>query len=124
MSVAGGCWLRRRRARRGVVESAAVVVVTGVSESTIRRGLADLDSGEVLEPGRVRRAGGGRPALEQSDPTVIDDLERLVDPATRGDPESPLRWTSKSGAKLAAALREMGHEIVDRTVQLRRKSLG
>ena len=55
---------------------------------------------------------------------MIDDLERLVDPATRGDPESPLRWTSKSGAKLAAALREMGHEIVDRTVLLRLKSLG
>jgi hypothetical protein len=55
---------------------------------------------------------------------LIEDLERLVDPATRGDPESPLRWTSKSGAKLAAALREMGHEIVDRTVLLRLESMG
>lgn len=111
-----------RSAGRGGI--AAVVRATGVSESTVRRGLADLDSGEVLEPGRVRRAGGGRPPLEQSDPTVIEDLERLVDPATRGDPESALRWTSKSGAKLAGALREMGHEIVDRTVLLRLKGLG
>jgi hypothetical protein len=111
-----------RSAGRGGI--AAVVRATGVSESTVRRGLADLDSGEVLEPGRVRRLGGGRPSLEQSDPTVIKDLQRLVDPATRGDPESPLRWTSKSGAKLAAALREMGHEIVDRTVLLRLKGLG
>jgi len=55
---------------------------------------------------------------------VIEDLERLVDPVTRGDPESPLRWTSKSAAKLAMALRAMGHEIVDRTVLLRLKSLG
>ena len=55
---------------------------------------------------------------------MIEDLERLVDPVTRGDPESPLRWTSKSAAKLAMALRAMGHEIVDRTVLLRLKSLG
>ncbi len=47
---------------------------------------------------------------------MAEDLERLVDPVTRGDPESPLRWTSKSGAKLAEALREMGHDVVDRTV--------
>jgi len=50
------------------------------------------------------------------EPGLEKDLDRLVDPVTRGDPESPLRWTSKSGAKLAEALREMGHEVVDRTV--------
>jgi len=111
-----------RAAGRGGI--AAVVRATGISESTVRRGLSDLQSGEVLELGRVRRPGSGRRPLEHSDPTLIEDLERLVDPATRGDPESPLRWTSKSGAKLAAALREMGHEIVDRTVLLRLKGLG
>ncbi len=111
-----------RAAGRGGI--AAVVRATGISESTVRRGLSDLDSGEVLEPGRVRRPGSGRPRLEDSDPTLIRDLERLVDPVTRGDPTSPLRWTSKSGAKLAAALRGMGHEIVDRTVLLRLKVLG
>ncbi len=66
--------------------------------------------------GRVRVAGGGRKSLSESDPKVIEDLERLVDPATRGDPERPLRYTSKSAAKLAAGLRELGHELVDRSV--------
>lgn len=80
------------------------------------RGLADLDSGEVLEPGRVRRPGAGTKPITETDPEIVGDLERLVDPVTRGDPESPLRWTSKSGAKLAGALREMGHDVVDRTV--------
>lgn len=103
-----------RSAGRGGI--AAVVRATGVSESTVRRGLEDLDNGEVLEPGRVRRAGAGRKALRDSDPTVIKDLERLVDPATLGDPERPLRWTSKSAAKLAVGLRELGHELVDRSV--------
>jgi len=103
-----------RSAGRGGI--AAVVRATGVSESTVRRGLEDLDGGEVLEPGRVRRAGAGRKALRDSDPTVVKDLERLVDPATLGDPERPLRWTSKSAAKLAVGLRELGHELVDRSV--------
>jgi hypothetical protein len=95
---------------------AAVVRATGISESTVLRGLADLDRGEVLEPGRIRRPGaGGVPILER-EPELGDDLERLVDPVTRGDPESPLRWTSKSAAKLAEALRGMGHDVVDRTV--------
>ncbi|MGO9247446.1 MAG: ISAzo13 family transposase [Solirubrobacteraceae bacterium] len=103
-----------RSAGRGGI--AAVVRATGVSESTVRRGLEDLDSGEVLQAGRVRRAGAGRKALRDSDPTVVKDLERLVDPATLGDPERPLRWTSKSAAKLAVGLRELGHELVDRSV--------
>lgn len=103
-----------RSAGRGGI--AAVVRATGVSESTVRRGLEDLDSGEVLQAGRVRRPGAGRKALRDSDPTVIKDLERLVDPATLGDPERPLRWTSKSAAKLAVGLRELGHELVDRSV--------
>ena len=80
------------------------------------RGLADLESGEVLEPGRVRRPGAGQVPILEREPGLWEDLERLVDPVTRGDPESPLRWTSKSGAKLAEGLRAMGHEVVDRTV--------
>jgi transposase len=102
-----------RSAGRGGI--AAVVRATGISESTVLRGLADLKSGEMPAPGRVRRHRGRVPILER-EPRLEEDLERLVDPVTRGDPESPLRWTSKSGAKLAAALREMGHDVVDRTV--------
>jgi len=82
----------------------------------VLRGLADLDSGEVLEEGRVRRAGAGQVPILEREPGLWMALERLVDPVTRGDPESPLRWTSKSGAKLAEALRELGHDVVDRTV--------
>jgi len=103
-----------RSAGRGGI--AAVVRATGISESTVLRGLADLVSGEVLEPGRVRRPGAGNRPITETDPGIVKDLERLVDPVTRGDPESPLRWTSKSGAKLAEALREKGHDVVDRTV--------
>ncbi len=98
---------------------AAVARVTGVSRRTIDRGLAELDRERVegsLEAGRVRRAGAGRKPLSESDPTVVEDLERLVDPATLGDPERLLRWTSKSAAKLAEGLRELGHELVDRSV--------
>ena len=103
-----------RSAGRGGI--AAVVRATGISESTVLRGLADLESGEVLEPGRVRRPGAGQVPILEREPGLWEDLERLVDPVTRGDPESPLRWTSKSAAKLAEGLRAMGHEVVDRTV--------
>ncbi len=102
-----------RSAGRGGM--AAVVRATGISESTVLRGLADLGSGEKPRPGKVRRHPGRKPILER-EPGLAKDLDRLVDPATRGDPESPLRWTSKSAAKLAEALREKGHEVVDRTV--------
>jgi len=102
-----------RSAGRGGI--AAVVRATGISESTVLRGLADLDSDQLPRPGRVRRHPGRVPILEREQ-GLAEDLERLVDPVTRGDPESPLRWTAKSGAKLAEALREMGHDVVDRTV--------
>ena len=95
---------------------AAVVRATDISESTVRRGLEELERAEELEAGRVRRTGAGRPSVLERDPDLGKDLDRLIDPVTRGDPESALRWTSKSGAKLAAALQQMGHEVVDRTV--------
>jgi len=102
-----------RSAGRGGI--AAVVRATGISESTVLRGLADLESGERPRPGRVRRHRGRVPILER-EPGLEEDLDALIDPATRGDPESPLRWTSKSAAKLAEALRGMGHQVVDRSV--------
>jgi transposase len=90
---------------------AAVARATGISEGTIRRGLAELESGQRPEPGRVRRPGGGRRPLTETDPTLLADLERLLEADTRGDPESPLRWTAKSVRQLAAALRELGHRV-------------
>ncbi len=80
----------------------------GLSRVTITKGLRELDDAP-LSGGRVRRVGGGRAMLEVSDPTLPDRLEVLLDPATRGDPESPLRWTNKSTRALAAELTGEGH---------------
>ena len=91
--------------------TAAVARATGIAESTIRRGRRELVSGEWLEPGRVRRPGAGRKPLTVTDPTLLGDLERLVDDTSRGDPEAPLRWTAKSLRNLAVELRGQGHEI-------------
>jgi len=88
----------------------AVARATGIARSTINRGLKDLDV-RVPVQRKVRRAGGGRPSLTQTDPTLLKDLQRLLEPATVGDPMRPLMWVSKSHAKLAAALRSMGHQI-------------
>jgi hypothetical protein len=103
----------RSHGRGGV---AAVARATGISESTVRRGLMELNTAEELEVERVRRSGAGRPGISEREPGLLKALDGLIDPVTRGDPESPLRWTSKSGAKLAEALCAMGYEVVDRTV--------
>jgi hypothetical protein len=89
----------------------ATARATGMAVDTIRRGLVELESGESLEPGRVRRAGAGRKRLTETDPSLLKDLERLVDADCRGDPESLLRWTAKSVRQLAAALQRMGHRV-------------
>jgi hypothetical protein len=87
----------------------------GLSRVTITKGLQELDEAP-LPPGRVRRAGGGRLLLELTDPDLTEQLEALVDPGARGDPESPLRWTSKSTRMLAAELTADGHPISHETV--------
>ena len=89
---------------------AAASLATGIARSTIGRGLKDLADPLSLS-GEIRRPGGGCPTLTVKDPTLLDDLRRLVEPATMGDPMRRLKWVSKSRAKLAAALREMGHKI-------------
>ena len=86
---------------------AVVAEVTGLERATIRRGLADLTHPARLPPaGRQRRPGGGRKALTADDPTLAAALLALVEPTTRGDPESPLRWACKSCPQLAAALQQ------------------
>ena len=94
---------------------ARVARASGVSRPTVQQGLREL-SGAVVPTERVRRAGGGRKSLGERDPTLLTDLEALVDPDTRGDPMSPLRWTCKSTRQLAGALRERGHRVGYRTV--------
>ena len=94
---------------------AATSRATGVARSTIGRGLKDLaDPGSLS--GAVRRPGSGRPALTAQDPTLLQDLRALLEPATMGDPMRPLLWVSKSHAKLAAALCEMGHRIAESSI--------
>ena len=88
---------------------------TGIARSTIGRGLRDLDNPDALT-GKIRRAGSGRRSLTANDPALLDDLRLLLESATMGDPMRPLLWVSKSHAKLAAALREMGHEISDSSI--------
>lgn len=91
---------------------AVVSRITGMARSTITRGLAELScetGGAAL--GRVRRPGGGRKRLTQTDATLLSDLRGLVEPTTRGDPQAPLLWTSRSLRNLADALRVMGHRI-------------
>ncbi|MEU9837536.1 ISAzo13 family transposase [Streptosporangium sp. NPDC048047] len=95
----------------------AVARVAGVSESTVRKGVFELeDGGEVLPDGRVRREGGGRKSIEQQDPRILPALLALVEPDERGDPESPLRWTTKSLRRLAQELTRRGHQVSPPTV--------
>src|SRR6266700_2281293 len=102
---------------------AMVSKITGLARSTINRGEDDLDA-EPLPKGQVRRVGGGRRALREDDPGLVGALERLVEPATLGDPMRPLIWVSKSMEKLAAALTEMGHPISADTVRKELVKLG
>ena len=95
---------------------AAVSDITGLACSTIERGLKDLDA-PPLAPGQVRRNGGGPRQLTERDPTLLQDLKRIVDPATLGDPMRPLLWVSKSLDKLATTLTGMGHAISPNSVR-------
>ena len=90
---------------------ALVSRATGVCYSTIVRGLKELQSGPPPEPGRVRRSGGGRKKTVAKDPTLVTDLDGLVEPTASGAPQSPLRWTSKSVRNLTRELRAMGHDV-------------
>lgn len=99
----------------------AVAQATGLSRNTITTGMRELQAypGEALgaaSPQRIRKPGAGRKHIEITDQTLLDDLESLVGPTTRGDPESPLRWTCKSVNKLAEQLQNMGHKVCPKTV--------
>ena len=93
-----------------------VAVAAGVSRSMVTNAVAELELPPELPEGRSRRAGGGRKRAEVNDPGLVAALDALVDPETRGDPESALRWTCKSTRQLATALTADGHPVSDRTV--------
>jgi len=105
---------------------AAVSQATGLARQVIRQGMAELkaEPEPVLRRERVRRPGGGRKKTVAVDATLLQDLEQLVDPATRGDPESPLRWTCKSVRKLAEALKQKGHRASHRMVAVLLQEMG
>jgi hypothetical protein len=104
-----------------------VAQATGLSRPTIAVGLRELDLSSkqrLAEAARVRRPGGGRKAATETDPQLLKALEALIEPATRGDPESPLRWTCKSTRRLADELTRQKHPVSDRTVATLLKEAG
>jgi len=94
----------------------AIAHVTGVARSTVTLAVAELDRPTELAEGRSRRPGAGRKPAAVSDPGLVAALDALVDPETRGDPMSPLRWTAKSTRSLAEALTAAGHRVSETTV--------
>jgi transposase len=94
----------------------AVAAATGLAHSTIRRGIREMN-GSDLPLGRQRRPGSGRKRIDVRNPAIKAALERLVEPDTRGDPQSPLRWTCKSTRRLAQALTAQGHAVSPTTVR-------
>jgi len=121
---------RQRRALMAVEAQAwghggitAVARAAGVSAPTVRKGLAEITQG--IQPSkRARRPGGGRKRLTQTDQGLLAALKELVDPATRGDPTCPLRWTSKSTKTLADELCTQGHQVGYRTVAKLLRQMG
>jgi hypothetical protein len=108
-------WAAAESRALGYGGDALVSSATGIARETIRNGRRELEAGVELH-GRIRRTGAGRPSLQQVQPGLKDALEALVEPLTRGDPMSPLRWTCKSKANLAAELTKQGWRVSATTV--------
>jgi hypothetical protein len=116
------CWAACEALSLGRGGISLVAAATRLSRPTIRRGIAEIQAGDHDSVGphpnhpRIRQPGGGRYTIAEADGTLIRDLKRLIDPATRGDPMSPLLWTCKSTRTLADALVGMGHDLSHQTV--------
>jgi hypothetical protein len=110
-------WVAAEARALGPGGAAIVTRATGIGRARIRSGMHDLKELSTHPPverptqQRIRRPGGGRKRLTETDPTILNDLESFVEPLTRGDPESPLRWTCKSTRKLAIELVQRGHQV-------------
>ncbi len=117
-------WAAVEAASLGWGGIAAVSAATGLAHSTIRRGIAELQSGDGPPPGYERRPGAGRKPTATADPGIRRALERLVEPGSRGDPQSPLRWTCKSTRRLARELTAQGHPVGPTTVRRLLKEAG
>lgn len=111
------CWAATEAQALGYGGISLVAEALGIARGTIHAGLAEVQAkGTALETQRIRSFGGGRQKLTEKDPALGEALNRLVEPTTRGDPESPLRWTCKSTPRLAQELRKAGHPISQRSV--------
>jgi hypothetical protein len=105
------CWAATEAMALGYGGVSAVAAATGVARNTIAAGVAELRGPNRLAMDRIRRPGAGRKPLGASDPELEAALDALVDPAARGDPESPLRWTCQSTRRLARELTRQGHRV-------------
>jgi len=103
---------------------AAVATATGMSDRTVRNGIAEIREGDVLLPGYQRKVGGGRKPLEHSQTDLINAIERLIEPTERGDPQSPLRWTCKSLANLETEMKQQGFQVGRTKIRKVLKQLG
>src|SRR5664279_2368227 len=110
-------WLGAEAAELGPGGVGVVAWAVGVAADTVRRGRSEAEELDAATVVASRRPGGGRKRAEAHDPDLVPALEALIDPATRGDPMSPLRWTSKSTRALARALTEQGHRVSDYVVR-------
>jgi len=121
-------WAAAEAAELGWGGVSAVAAATGLSRTTITGGLRELrhraEHAEAPTSPRIRRPGGGPKRLTETDPGLLPALEALVDPVTRGDPESPLRWTCKSTRRLAEELTRQGHPVGPRSVAALLKAAG
>jgi hypothetical protein len=116
-------WAAAESAALGYDGDAVVSAATGLARATIRAGRAELAAG-VTASHRIRRAGAGRPDIEVTQPGITEALDLLVEPLLRGDPESPLRLTCKSTAKLCGALVQQGFRVSATTVGRLLRGLG
>ncbi|KKB96631.1 Rhodopirellula transposase, partial [Candidatus Arcanobacter lacustris] len=105
-----------------------IAQATGLARITIHAGIKELEnrSEEIVDVpiGKTRKSGGGRKNILQTSPEILDDLRKLVEPTTRGDPESPLLWTCRSLRNLASELVSLGHKISHETTGLLLEKLG
>lgn len=118
-------WAASEARALGLGGITVVCKATKLSRTTVRNGMRELDDG--VDPDgveRVRQPGGGRKRIEDENPDVLVMLEQLVEPLTRGDPESPLRWTAKSARKLASEMKVLGHKMSPQKVTDLLRGLG
>jgi transposase len=119
------CWAAAEAKSLGRGGVSLVAQATGLSRTTIHGGIAELSTGQSNpESWRIRRPGAGRPRLAEQDPRLLHDLATLVEPSTRGDPQSPLLWTCKSTRHLADELVRQGHQVSHDSVRRLLEELG